>query len=322
MENETGYFNRKFSEDSFKSLMNFIKYFTIACTLSAFIYGIMIYGYTEYKPTDYVCEFETIYEKSQPRSDEGLSIKTLFDLKYKHYANVTSSLASIQKGIIIILLISFMVLVFGAKEIPFFGFTVPDTLIYIVAYFGGLYLLANFGLTFNALIENRLSLHAYIDQMENASGGIDYKNSIRHILSDSSIGDNWFSHYFEIYEGRNPSEEDSFLTQAMGWLGLYGIYAVLLGLFQGVVLTTTIEFLRRKKLQLKYAYFMISFMILMYLVTATTFVIKFTFPVFWIGAIALVIAIWLFFWHAQGRRIYDKYHKEKAKNKTESKGAE
>lgn len=62
------------------------------------------------------------------------------------------------------------------------------------------------------MIEDRVSLHAYIDQFENASGWIHYKNSIRHLLSDSTLGDNWFSHYFEIYTGEQASATEIFMS--------------------------------------------------------------------------------------------------------------
>lgn len=298
-----------FSEVSFKSVMNLVKYLSLGCTLIAFAVGVLIYTNNPRPSKKYKEDFKEIYIDPQFTIDKekGLTIKTLFDLKYDHYLNVSTSLGSIQKGIIIILMLSLMVLIFGAKKIPFLGFTIPDTLIYIVAYFGGLYLLANFGLTFNALIENRLSLHAYVDQLEKASGGIHYKNSIRHLLSDSTLGDNWFSHYFEIYINKETSTTEKFMSRSLGWLGLYGIYAVLIGLFQGVVLTTTIEFFRRKELILKYTYFMLSFLILMYLACASTFAVKFEYAIFWIASISLVITIWLFFWHKRGRIIYDKF---------------
>jgi len=297
MENNTRYFEQKFSEGSFQSLMRFIKIFALLCSLIGFCAGILIYTSENFSPINYTSKFEQIYvdesdyDKVDEKNKKVLDVKTLFDLKYSHYLRVSTSLGSIQKGIIAILIIAFMVLIFGAREIPFFGFTIPDTLIYIVVYFGGLYLLANFGLTFNALIENRLSLNAYINQMEEASGGICYDNSIRHLLSDSSLGDNWFGHYFNAYGERTASDEARKVTGAMSWLGLYGIYAILIGLFQGVILTTTIEFLRRKKLKLKYAYFMISFVILMYLVTAASFVLKFNYAAFWIAAICTVLTL-------------------------------
>lgn len=312
-----------FSEKSFNSVMNFVKYLSLAFTIIAFAVGIAIYSNDEYSPLEYMERFEKVYEDSNvvKIQDQNLTIKTLFDLKYDHYLNVSASLGGIQKGVIIILVISLMVLIFGAKRIPFFGFTIPDTLIYIVTYFGGLYLLANFGLTFNALIENRLSLHAYIDQLENASGGIHYKNSIRHLLSDSTLGDNWFSHYFDIYLGEEASATEIFMSRSLGWLGLYGIYAVLLGLFQGVVLTTTIEFFRRKELVLKYAYFMLSFLILMYLACASTFAVKFNYAIFWVASISLILTTWLFFWHKRGRIIYieHKYTSHQEANSTAEK---
>jgi len=310
MENSIAYFQTKFSEASFKSLMNFVKAMALTCAIAGFLFGIKVYS-NGYSPSKYTEKFEKIYEDTaMDDAQRFLDVKTLFDLKYKHYKNVSASIGGIQKGVIIILIISFMVLIFGAREIPFFGFTIPDTLIYIVVYFGGLYLFANFGLTLNSLIENRISLHAYVNYMENASGGIHYTNSIRHLLSDASFGDNWFSHYFDIYQGRNPLEKTNIFANAIGWLGLYGFYAVIIGLFQGVVLTTTIEFLRRKGLKLKYAYFMISFLILLYMGCATAFIIKFQYPIFWVSSICLVLTIWLFFWHSNGKKIYMKFSKQ------------
>ncbi len=320
MEDIKRYFGGMFSEDSFQSLMYSVKWFALICSITGFSIGIKIYTNTAYSPKDYTKKFDAIYVNIDiaNKKDTPLDAKTLFDLKHKHYLGVSNNLRNIQKGMVIILIISFMILIFGAREIPFFGLTIPDTLIYIVVYFGGLYLFANFGLTLNSLIENRLSLHSYVDYLENASGGIYYSNSIGNLLSDASFGDNWFSHYFDIYQGRNPNGKTNYSATIISWLGLYGFHASIIGGFLGAILTTSIEFLRRKSLKLKYAYLMILFMIVIFVLCAVSFTAKFIYPVFWVSSIALVITFWLFLWHKHGERIYKKFNLPKSQRKISS----
>ncbi|GAB4510264.1 MAG: hypothetical protein Tsb004_12780 [Allomuricauda sp.] len=221
-----------------------------------------------------------------------------FSIKLDHYKAIVKSLSEIQKGLVVIVLIALLLVFFGAEKLTFFGYTVPKSLAFIIIFFGGQYIWANFGLTLNAMIENRLSLHAYIDIMEGMDGGINYKNSLRHVLSDSTLGDNWFGHYFDIYQGRDPKPIEILASKAIGWLGLYGIYAIILGIFKFSLIAATLVFMNRHANTIPdwLRNLMPIFLTIMLMVCTLAFVFKVAYSAIWMGTIWMVNSIALFLW--------------------------
>ena len=283
----------------FLGSINFIKIASLLFSISLLTWGLKVYVENNDVAKEYQGQFDEIYSSQHPDEND---LYEFFNLKLGYYKDIVKSLGEIQKGIIIIIIISLLMLFFGADKLTVFGYTVPDNLAFMIIFFGGQYLWANFGLTLNALIENRLSLHAYINELEQLKGGLEYRNSLRHVLSDSTLGDNWFSHYFDIYKGRMPNNDQMITSKAIGWLGLYGIYAVVLGIFKFSVIATTLEFIKRKgpSMPLWARIVMPFFLFMMLTVSTLTFGLKMKYCMIWLGSIWLVNTLALFFWHSIG----------------------
>ncbi len=293
-----------------------LRFFFILITLIVFGYGYQKYTLDPELPISYQEKFSNIFEKGdQPKLKEKVYSK-LFDLKYAQYKENLAKFEDIQKWMLALLIISILVIVFGADKVPLFGFTIPDNLIYFIVFFGGLYFWANFGLTFSALIDDRLALYSYLDKIEIAQGKISYLNSPKHLLMDNSLMDNWFSYFFKIFE-EEPNVSDT-VNNIFGALGLYGIYAVILGLYKSLIFISVLEFIERKKLFLIVRIGLISFALAMTLTATAAFLLeKNSYATFWMGSIWLVVTGLSFFWHYWGQNIF-KAHKidRSSKSKT------
>ena len=210
---------------------------------------------------------------------------------------------------LVLLVSSILVLVFGVERLPLIGITIPDNLIYMVIFFGGIYFWVNFGLTFNTLIDERLSLISYLDKIETFNGGaITYYNNPKHLLLDNSIMDNWFSHYFKIFA------KDSSNKLAFEILGLYGIYALVLGNYVANIVISAIEFTNRKALGPYLQAVLIVFAVAM--IAASTFAFlddNKRYAIIWMGAIWLFAAIVMFYWDKNGTRLYKMHRNKKTK---------
>ncbi len=160
--------------------------------------------------------------------------------------------------------------------------------------------MGHFGLKLNSVIDSRLATHYLLEdlQFNSFSEKIDYRYSLEHVLSDSSIIDNFCIHFFDINKGNNLSTNPfkNFLIRTLTYFGLYGIYGFLIGLFLATQIVACTEYIRIKKINNTVAILMSSFLLLMLCASSLTFGVKMPFVLIWIGAIwgwtSICIAIW------------------------------
>lgn len=278
------------------------------------------------KSQDFLKKYQFVYEGNpidqvyDNDQDELNRMKWLYDQRKEYYNTTLNSLQIIQKGLIVIILVSILVLVFGAKQINVFSIAIPEGLIYFFILIGGVYLWINFGLTLNSALNSRMSLHHLARIIEtNNFGRINYQHSLEHTLADASFIDNWCSHYYNIFERSGYTNKT---TKFFGYLGMYGLYSYVFGLFHACAITATYEFGLRKNINAKIQYIMLVFVVIMLLLGSLSFGNKFQHAFVWIGSIWFVNGIGLVYWYYRGKRLVEKnYHilksKQSAKKNTD-----
>ena len=288
--------------------LQYLKYIFLGVGVMLIITGLIDNQKQRDYETNYQSQFDKIYIKGD-NADKLNNYKELYNLKYAYYQSLITKFSSIQKWMLVLLVSSILVLVFGVERLPLIGITIPDNLIYMVIFFGGIYFWVNFGLTFNTLIDERLSLISYLDKIETFNGGaITYYNNPKHLLLDNSIMDNWFSHYFKIFA------KDSSNKLAFEILGLYGIYALVLGNYVANIVISAIEFTNRKALGPYLQAVLIVFAVAM--IAASTFAFlddNKRYAIIWMGAIWLFAAIVMLYWDKNGTRLYKMHRNKKTK---------
>ncbi|MFD0990475.1 hypothetical protein ACFQ1R_10235 [Mariniflexile jejuense] len=283
----------------------FLKYLFLLVAISLITLGIHDYC----NERDYQKRYQDSFKEIIKSGDSNKNVeryKDVFQLKHTYYENHLEKFSGIQTWMLAILCSSILVLIFGVDNISLFNLNIPDGLLYMVIFFGGIYFWVNFGLTFNSLIDERLSLMSYLDKIEKYNWGeIEYVNSPKHILLDNSLMDNWFIHYFEIF--KDGKSESVFFEI----LGLYGIYALNLGVYIGTIIISIIEFAKRKLLNVYFSGVLLLFAIAIFLASTYTFLIgDKQYSIMWMGAIWSFAAISLFFWDLSGDKMFKKYSKK------------
>lgn len=227
--------------------------------------------------------------------------KILFDERLKHYRSTLSDFRTIQIGMLTLVIISLLIIIFRPEkiEVPLISISIPSGIVYLIIYFGGIYLWANFGLTFDTLVNHRLSLHHLAIALDiNLGNGADYAYSFRHVLIDNSLIDNWFSVYFNIFSEASNGKTTDLLFRALGWIGLVGVYALLFGLYICCVVTSTVEFFEEKRIHKGVFYTMLIFLVFFFYVSTGALYMKMPYSTIWISIIFLFASIgigtWLF----------------------------
>lgn len=237
-------------------------------------------------------------------NNDILDLRDLFDIKYAYYQEQVANLKSIQFNILILIVAGLLIIVFKTRniKIPWFDTEVPNGLLYLLLFLGGIYTWVNFGLTLNTVVDTRLALHNIVLELERTSSNtVTYVYSLEHVLSDSNFIDNFCIHYFEIFENNGWDGSKKGLVEALTYFGLYGIYAYILGLFVATTLVSTTEYIRIKNINKGVARLMMTFGFIMLLLSSVVFLVKMPFIGVWVGAIwlwaTIGIGVWKWHWY-------------------------
>lgn len=285
----------------------------ICFLISAIFVGYGLMCENQVSPDTYAKKYrETVNEL---RQNTDLDIVRVFEMRYAYYKEDLKSFQNIQLQILIILITSLLVIFFKTEKItiPILSLSLPSGIIFLVSYLGGLYLWVNYGLTLNSLIDSRMSLHYIVKEIQSTSPKIEigYEHSLEHILADSSMIDNWFSHFFNIFEGNDISGLKRFSIDIIEILGLYGIYGIVIGLFLATLIAITFEFVSRKKLPKYVGIAMLTFLFAMIILSFLVFVFKMPYVTYWLAAIWGFAGFNLVVWVWKGQNLVKEINKPK-----------